>query len=58
MSKGGQVESVEYGDYVTLTVAIPEQVVKDVMTKIVDITLDKAKIEAVKSDYVGFNMLI
>ncbi len=58
VSKGGQVESVEYGDYVTLTVAIPEQVVKDVMTKIVDITLDKAKIEAVKSDYVGFNMLI
>ena len=54
-SKGGQVESVEYGNDVTLTVSIPEQISKDFAAKIVDITLDKAKIETVKSDYVAFD---
>ena len=55
VSKGGQVESVEYGNDVTLTVAIPEQISKDVVAKIVDITQDKAKIEVLKSDYVAFD---
>lgn len=55
VNKGGQVESVEYGNDVTLTVAIPEQVARDTVAKIVDITLDKAKIETLKSDYVAFN---
>lgn len=55
VNKGGQVESVEYGNDVTLTVAIPEQVARDTVAKIVDITLDKAKIETLRSDYVAFN---
>ena len=54
LSKGGKVESVEYGNDVTLTVAIPEESSKDFVAKIVDITLDKAKIEKIKCDYVAF----
>ena len=58
VSGGGQVESVEYGNDVTLTVAIPQQVARDTVAKIVDITLDKAKIETLRSDYVAFNASI
>lgn len=54
LGKGGQVESVEYGNDVTLTVAIPEESSKDFVAKVVDITLDRAKIEKVKCDYVAF----
>ncbi|MDE6472578.1 MAG: YigZ family protein [Clostridia bacterium] len=51
---GGQTIGVEYGNDVTLTVAIPEEIYKDVVAKIVDITLDKAKIELLDSNYFAF----
>ena len=54
IGKGGRVESVEYDNDVTLTVAIPQEASKDFVAKVVDITLDKAKIEKVKCDYVAF----
>ncbi|MDE6275163.1 MAG: YigZ family protein [Clostridia bacterium] len=54
LSKGGQVENVEYGNDVTLTVAIPEESSKDFVAKVVDITLDKAKIEKIKCCYSAF----
>ncbi|MDE5756966.1 MAG: DUF1949 domain-containing protein, partial [Clostridia bacterium] len=50
------VESVEYGNDVTLTVAIPESDSKDFVAKVVDITLDKAKIEKIKCGYVAFEI--
>ena len=56
LSKGGQVESVEYKDDVTLTVAIPEEVSKDFVAKVVDVTLDKAKIEKIKCCYTAFEV--
>ena len=55
LNKGGRVEIVEYGNDVTLTVAIPEKDAKDFVAKVVDITLDKAKIEAVGTNYVPFS---
>ncbi len=54
VSKGGQILSVEYGNSVELTAAIPEESSNDVIAKIVDITLDKAKIEIVDRSYVAF----
>ena len=54
VSNGGQILSVEYGNSVELTAAIPEEASNDVIAKIVDITLDKAKIEIVDRSYVAF----
>ena len=54
VSMGGRVESVEYGNDVTLSVAIPAETSESVVAKIVDITLDKAKIEKVATNYVAF----
>lgn len=51
---GGRVESAEYGDDVTLLIAIPENKSKDFMEKIVNITSDKAKITHTKSHFVAY----
>ena len=51
LSNGGRVESVEYGNDVTLTVAIPEGNADGFIATVVDITLDKAKIETIGRGY-------
>lgn len=51
---GGKVESVVYGNDVTLKVALPEEVSKDIQAKIIDATQGKAKIEQKSTQYVAF----
>ena len=54
VSMGAQVLDVDYGNDVKLQLAIPVEKSDGVLTKIVDITLDKADIEKINTNYVAF----